>query len=389
MTLHSPWLLLLLLLTPLIWWRWRDPRRRAAILFSDVSRLKAAGGSARAKARGLLPLLRTAALVLLVVALARPQQGNEQTRVFSEGVAIQLVCDTSGSMNALDFELDGRQATRLAVVKKVVGEFIRGDAGGLRGRPNDLLGLVTFARYADSVCPLTLDHGNLLAILERVRAKADIDAQRRMRDLQLEYQRRRGAGAPQSELREIEAAYRLLAEEDGTAIGDAIGLGLERLDQATRGKQAVGREPIKSRTIILLTDGKQTVPDSLDPVEAARIAVPLDIRIHTILVGRADRVPVQRLDPLSGQPVIIPAEFEIDPDTLRQVAEATGGRFFEAGDTESLRDIYREIDKLERTHTDEKRYMQYTEKATPWLLAGFLCLGLEFLLACTLLRKIP
>lgn len=386
---HSKWMFLGLLAVPLIWWRWFDPRRHAAIFFSDVSRVVAAGAASRWNRRTLLPLLRSAAVIALVVALARPQQGNEQTRVSSEGIAIQLVCDTSGSMNALDFEIDGEPKARVEVVKKIVGDFITGDRSTLAGRPNDLIGLITFARYADSTCPLTLDHGNLMSILGKVRAKNDLEAQRQLIRLSKEFDRKRMSGASEAQLREIQAQYQLLAEEDGTAIGDAIALGLERLNQATQGNTAAGKAPIKSRVMVLMTDGAQNVPDSLDPVEAAKIAVPLGIRIHTISVGRQDRVAVARLNPLTEEPQLVAQVFEVDEEVLKKVAEATGGKFFRATDTEALRSIYREIDKLERTRTDEKRYMQYTEKSGPWLLAALLCLAAEFVLGQTLLRKIP
>jgi Ca-activated chloride channel family protein len=138
-----------------------------------------------------------------------------------------------------------------------------------------------------------------------------------------------------------------------------------------------------------VTDGKQTVPDSLDPVEAARIAKPLGIKIYTILVGRDNNVPVQRLNPITGEPEYISANFEIDEEVLKEVAKETGGKYFRATDTDTLRDIYAEIDKLERTKTDEKRYMQYTEKSGGWLWAAFACIAAEICLASTLLRKIP
>ncbi len=389
MTLHSPWFLLGLLMLPLIWWRWWDPARRAAIVFSDISRLKLSAGSWRTHLRLLLPMLRTVAATALVVALARPQQGNEQTRIFSEGVAMQLVADVSGSMNAMDFELDGKPASRVDVLKREVTDFVKGNGKDLPGRPNDLLGLITFARYADSACPLTLDNANLVNIVSKTRAKNDIEDQRKLREIELEFRRRQLSGASESELREIQNQYRLIAEEDGTAIGDAIGLGLERLDQATKGKAASGKAPIKSRVLVLITDGKQTVPDSIDPVEAAKIAKPLGIKIHTILVGREANVPVQRLNPITGEPEYIAANFEVDEDTLKEVANETGGKFFRATDTDALHDICRDIDKMERTKTDEKRYMQYTEKSGPWLWAAFACIAAEICLANSFLRKIP
>ncbi len=388
-TLHSPWFLLLFLLLPLVWWTWWDRRRRAAVVFSDISRLKAASPGWRVHARMLLPMLRTVAAASLIIALARPQQGNEHTRIFSEGIAIEMVCDVSGSMNAMDFELDGRQATRVDVVKKEMSDFVKGEGRGLAGRANDLIGLITFARYADSVCPLTLDHANLQNILKGIRAKNDIKDQKTLRDIQLEFRRQQIAGASESELRELQRRYQLLAEEDGTAIGDAIGLGLERLDQATKGNATSGKNAIKSRVMILVTDGKQTVPDSIDPVEAAALAKPLGIKIYTILVGRENNVPVARLNPITGETEYIAANFEIDEDVLKDVAKTTGGKFFRATDTESLREIYSEIDKMERTKTDEKRYMQYTEKSGGWLWAAFACVAAELCLASTFLRKIP
>ncbi|MFO0972415.1 MAG: VWA domain-containing protein [Phycisphaerae bacterium] len=389
--LMHKWLLAGLVLVPVVWWCWLDPRRRAAVLFSDVSRLRLGAGGARARARLVLPILRSLALAALVVALARPRQGNAQTQISSEGIAIQLVCDISGSMNALDFESsDGEPTTRVDVVKRVVADFVRGNSDlGLHGRPNDLIGLVTFARYADSVCPLTLDHANLLNILKSVRAKNDLDDQRRRISLEREYRQLQLRNAAPAELREVESLYRLLTEEDGTAIGDAIGLGLERLNQATRGQGDEKKPAVKGRVMVLMTDGKQTVPDSLDPVEAAEIAKPLGIRVYTVLVGRSSQVPVQQINRVTGEPELIAANFEIDESVLQEVASATGGKFYRATDTRSLVKIYQEIDKLERTKTDEKRYMEYTEKSGPWLMASFVMLALEMTLANTLLRKIP
>src|SRR5262249_41055999 len=289
----------------------------------------------------------------------------------------------------MDFEDDGKPVSRVDMVKKEAANFVKGGENGLKGRPNDLIGLITFAHYADSTCPLTLDHANLLNMLKNTRAKNDLQDQRRLRDIQLEFRRKQMNGASESELRELVSQFKLLAEEDGTAIGDAIGLGLERLDQATKGHATSGKQPIKSRVMILMTDGKQTVPDSLDPVEAARIAKPLGIRIHTILVGRENNVPVQRLNPITGEPEYIAANFEVDEEVLKQVAEETGGKYFRAADTDSLRNMYREIDKLERTKTDEKRYMQYTEKSGSWLWAEFMCPAAERIIAKSQLLKIP
>ncbi|MHC4949271.1 MAG: BatA domain-containing protein, partial [Planctomycetota bacterium] len=141
MTFHHPsvWLLVLLLIVPLAWWRWVSARRRPAIVFSSVAALRATGATWAVRARWILPVLRTAALVLLVVCLARPRKPDERSRVFTEGIAIQLVLDRSGTMGALDFEIGGRPADRLTAVKDVVEVFVAGD-DQLPGRPDDLIG---------------------------------------------------------------------------------------------------------------------------------------------------------------------------------------------------------------------------------------------------------
>lgn len=358
---ESRWALLLLVLVPLVWW-WAYARRRpTAVRFSSTQALASVRPSWRVRLWWLIPLLRTLALILLIVALARPRKGNEQARIPAEGIAIQLIVDRSSSMEALDFQLEGQRVNRLAAVRNVVEGFVSGGEG-LRGRPDDLIGMISFARYADDKCPLTLDHGYLIDVLEQT---------------------------------EIVTRQ----EEDGTAIGDAIGLGVERLRAIDDQQRRSGGKKIKSKVIVLLTDGENNAGD-LDPVRAAELAATFDIKIYTIGAGTTGYAPFPTVDPFTGRRVLRNVEVTIDEETLRRIADATGGEYYRATDTDSLRRVYAEIDKLEKTRTVELRYYQYTELATqsirlgslhlpPVLLCAFALVALEVVLAQTLLRRAP
>jgi Ca-activated chloride channel homolog len=357
----SVWFLLLLGLVPLIWWRWLAVRSRPAMRFSSVTTLLGIRPAMGVRARVLLPALRSLAFVLLVLALARPQKGNEQTRIFSEGIAIQMLVDRSGSMRAMDFTLDGKPVDRLHAVRKVVRDFVMG-GDGMRGRDNDLIGMIAFARYADSKCPLTLDHGFLTESLGQI---------------------------------EIVKTQ----SEDGTAIGDAIALGVERLRSLETERHLQHASRIKSKIMILLTDGENNA-GKIDPAKAAEMAAAFGIRIYTIGAGTEGLAPVPAVNPFTGQEEMRQMQVSIDEESLRAIAKATGGHYFRATDTDSLRRIYAEIDKLEKTKTEEKRYLQYKELATesiqlgrfrlpPLLLCAFIVLAIEIVLANTRFRKIP
>ena len=355
------WFLLLLLLVPLVWWRWLSRRRRASVAYSSLTGLRSAGATWAVRARWIVPLLRTVAVVLLIVCMARPRIANQQTSVSSEGIAIELVVDRSGSMRAMDFRLNGRDVTRLEVVQDVVNQFVTG-GDDLAGRPNDLIGLIAFGTYADSVCPITLDHEHLTRTVEAVRAARD-------------------------------------QSESATAIGDAIALGVERLTNLERRESVVARSTVESKVMILLTDGENNAGD-IDPLTAADMAAALGIRIYTIGAGSDDgiaRMPV--VDPF-GNERMQSVRVSIDEKTLEAIAERTGGAYFRATDTDSLRDVYARIDELERTEVEERRYLEYHELAVqpvtvagmtlPPLLAVVLGLvALESLLSRTRLRTLP
>lgn len=354
------WFLLLFVLAPLIWWRYWSRRRRTAIRFSSIRLARQPHGTWAVRGRYLVPGLRTAAIVLLIVCLARPQKGNEETRVFAEGAAIQLIVDRSGSMQAMDFHIDGKPVDRLAAVKKVVREFVFGDQK-LTGRPDDLIGLIVFGTFADSLCPLTLDHDHLIRALDSAQIARN-------------------------------------NAEGATAIGDAIALGVERLRTLEQQRGYDDTLKIKSKIMILLTDGENTAGD-IEPLQAAEMAAAFDLKIYTIGAGTQGMAPMPATD-IFGRQVMQPMPVSIDEDTLREIARITKGQYFRATDTDSLQNVYARIDELEKTKIEEKRYMQYKELATagvqlgpirlpPLLLIVLILLVAEIVLANTRFRTVP
>lgn len=336
------WILLLLLLLPVLWWLWLRPHRRPVIRFSSLDALRAAGGGWRRHLRFLLPMLRTAALVCLLVGAARPRVPNESRRVQVEGIAIQMVMDTSGSMLDNDLAPRGQDTTRLDVVKDVFQRFIMGD-DELPGRPNDLIGMIRFAMYADSVCPLTLDRDALLDVLAQTKIPLD----------------------PWGRVRE---------EASQTAIGDGLALAVERLKDLKRTTGTGDQLVITSRVVILLTDGENNA-GMITPEQAGELAATFGIKVYTILAGTGQRVGWRR------QPV--------DDSELRQIAAVTGGKHFRATRPEALEEVYAEIDQLERTKAEEHSYVEWGELAWPWLMVAFACLCAQMVLDATLLRKVP
>lgn len=330
MQLHDPWMLLLLVLVPLL----ARPRRRnqaPALPYPMVDALRAVGPGRRAHWRWLLTALRVAALALLVVGLARPQLGRAATQVRAEGIDIMLVVDLSSSMLAEDFQLDGGRANRLEAVKSVVREF-------LDKRPNDRVGLVLFSARPYTQSPLTLDHGWLLANLDRAH---------------------------------------IGMIEDGTAVGSALATAVGRL----QGSEA------KSKIVILLTDG-QSNAGKVPPLTAAESAKALGYRVYTIGAGTRGSAPYPQIDPF-GRKVYVNMPVDVDEETLQRIAEETGGRFFRATDTESLRQIYADIDRLETTSLEGLQYLDYDELYVWLVLAALVLLAGEALLAQTWLRVLP
>ncbi|MEW6521547.1 MAG: VWA domain-containing protein [Thermodesulfobacteriota bacterium] len=352
MRFATPWALLALLLIPLLLYCQLGRRRHPALTYSAIALFRPLGCTWRQRLAPLPLVLRVAALVLLVTALARPQQGIEKTYDISHGIAIEMVIDRSSSMGE-EMVFNNNATNRLEVVKKVFEEFVSGNGKELSGRPNDLIGLVSFARYPETVCPLTLAHEALSGFMEKIQLVTS-------------------------------------RAEDGTSIGDGIALAAARLQKAEEvmsreyKNDSAGHYEIKSKIIILLTDGAHNA-GSLTPVEAARLAARWDIRIYTIGIGEdVDTSGIQgffaRLNRLSRG---------VDRKTLQEVADATGGIFRLAADADSLRAIYGEIDRLEKSEIESVRHIDYAEHFPVFAITALALLVLEMTLRSTVLRKIP
>jgi Ca-activated chloride channel family protein len=327
----NPALLWLLLLLPLIAVSRGRVGQAAALLYPSADLVRGVGRRATARAGRARLFLRLLALALLIVALARPQQGLGTAEIETSGIDIVLAIDVSGSMRALDFKLEGKPADRIQVVKSVVRRFI--DA-----RADDRLGMIAFAGRPYLVSPLTLDHDWLVQNLDRVR---------------------------------------IGLIEDGTAIGSAIVAGVNRLRE----------QKAKSKVVILLTDGVNNA-GKVAPETAAEAARALGIKVYTIAAGTQGEAPMPVTDRFGNERVVM-APVEVDEATLRKVAETTDGAFFRATDTQTLEQIYAQIDKLERTTETVKRYEQYRELYHWPLVAGLLLVGLELLLVETRWRRLP
>jgi Ca-activated chloride channel family protein len=335
--LRDPLFLVFAAFAPLVYWL--AVRMPALLTYSSLSIVDVAPRSPRARLAKLPAILLALAALALAIALAGPRTGSATSRIHREGIAIAMVVDRSGSMQARDFVRGDTSINRLDVVKSVFEKFVSG-AGGAGGRPDDLVGLVVFARYADGLCPLTLDHGNLLSILADVEIVTE-------------------------------------QSEDGTAIGEGLALAVERL----RGLE------VSSKVALLLTDGVSNVGD-IDPLQAADLAAQHGIKVYAIGAGTTGYAPVP-VQGRGGRTVLRQAYVQIDEETLRQVAQRTGGRYFHAADEDGLTDVIEEIDRLERSEVSEVRYLTYEYHYAGWVGAGLLLIGSAAILSGTILRRLP
>src|SRR5580658_9994958 len=322
------WLLAVLPLL-LIWRGRRGPL--AAIEYPSLVVVREAARRTRSRLGSVLAGLPLLALALLIVAVARPQQGQSNSTIHASGVDIMVLLDVSGSMQSLDFKLDNVPASRVDVIKLVVRRFIV-------ARPNDRIGLTIFAGQPYLLSPVTLDHAWLLGNLDRIHI-GDI--------------------------------------EDGTAIGSALASGLYRL----RNQNA------KSKLIILMTDG-QNNSGQITPITAAEAARALGIKVYTIGIGVRGEAPFPMTDAF-GRRRIVMEKVDVDEDTLRRIATATGARFYRATDTDSLNHIYDEIDKLEKTAFTVHSFEEWEELFVWPALGALVVLGLSLLSQLTLRRRIP
>lgn len=328
---NNPEWMIALLILPLLYFLWRRlERRHLAIGYSSLQLFSGLSGSLKQRLLFLLRWLRLFTLILIVIALMRPQLGNKTTEVLSEGVDILLTIDTSGSMRALDFNLEGRQVDRLEVVKKVVSDFID-------RREHDRIGMVVFGENAFTQCPLTHDRETLKMFLSWLK---------------------------------------IGIVGDGTAIGNALATGVKRLKD----------QKAKSRVIILLTDGRNNAGE-ISPTLAAQLAQEFDIKVHTIGVGSKGPVPYPEQTPWGRR--IIRANLDLDEETLRAIAEQTGGQYFRAQGTEELHKIYALIDQMEKTEIRIKEFKDYQDWYHYLTWGVLLLLIMEIILSQTYFMRIP
>lgn len=328
MTFHNPHILwLLLLLLPMIgYYVWRTLQGGAAIRISTVEGAEQAPKTVRYYLRHLPFALRAAAVGLIIVALARPQDAEQYSNTSTEGIDILLALDVSGSMLARDFRPD-----RITAAKEVAGSFIA-------DRYGDRIGLVVFAGESFTQSPLTTDQGTLQTLLARIRSGLI---------------------------------------EDGTAIGNGLATAINRLRESDA----------KSKVVILLTDGVSNRGE-IAPLMAAEIAAAQGIRVYTIGVGSEGMAPYPAVD-MFGQITFVQQKVEIDEKTLEQIASMTGGRYFRATDKSKLQAIYDEINRLEKSRVEVTEHLSYHELFLAWLLAALALLAAELLLSTLLLKRIP
>jgi Ca-activated chloride channel family protein len=326
-TFANPHFFYLLLLIPLLaaWYFYRQKMNNADIRVSTTSGFEGIRKGLRLYLYHGLYILRMLVLILLIIALARPQSSKSRQDVSVEGIDIVLAMDISGSMLAMDFK-----PNRIEASKEVAMEFID-------GRPNDRIGLVIFSGEAFTQCPLTTDHAILKNLFKDIRSGMI---------------------------------------EDGTAIGDGLATALNRL----RGSKAI------SKVIILLTDGVNNM-GSIDPLSAAEIAKLYGVRIYTIGIGTTGVAPYPVQTPFGIQ--IQSMEVKIDEDLLRQISKLTDGKYYRATNNNKLRQVYKEIDKLEKSKIDVTEFHRKKEEFPPLVWLALVFLGLEVILRYSYFRNTP
>jgi Ca-activated chloride channel family protein len=338
LTFARPWLLLLLLAIPLLAYLRGKRGRAAALTFSSTTALHPIGKESASRAGKILRALILATLAVFIVGLARPRLGKSLTQVEASGIDIMLVLDVSGSMLTKDFTIGGSEATRVDAIREVTRKFIE-------GRPNDRIGIICFAGRPYVVSPMTLDHDWLLQNLERVR---------------------------------------IGLVEDGTAIGSAMAAAANRLND----------KHSKSHAIVLLTDGENNA-GKISPNTAAEAVKALKIHFYAIGAGITGIAPApiytQRgpMTDVLGNILYQNQRVEFNEAGLREVAKIADGQFFRATDTESLKQIYRDIDKMEKSTVKVKKYQQYRDLFPLCIMSGCGLLLGQILLSQTIWKKLP
>src|SRR3954454_7600096 len=339
LTFARPWLLLLLLAIPLLAWLRGKRGPAAALTYSSTASLQAIGKKSAARVGKILRALLFVALAFFVVALARPQLGKSLTQIEASGIDIMLVLDVSGSMLTKDFTIGGQEATRVDAIREVTRKFIE-------ARPNDRIGIIAFAGRPYVVSPMTLDHDWLLQNLERVR---------------------------------------IGLVEDGTAIGSAAAAAANRLND----------KGSKSRAIVLLTDGENNA-GKVPPTTAAEAIKALKIHLYAIGAGINGVAPAPVPDrrggfvtDLSGNLLYQNQPVHFNEAGLKEMTKIADGKFFRATDTESLEQIFSDIDKLEKSTVTVHKFQQYRDLFPACIMAGCGLLVAQILLSQTLWKKLP
>lgn len=322
-------LLLLIVLAIIIFFKEKNKRKRH-IKVSSLQGMKTGSVSVMEIISKLLPAIKILGLICLILALARPQWGDKKINITTEGVNIILALDLSESMRALDLKIDDEIVTRLAAVKSVVREFIM-------KREGDRIGMVVFGSNAYTQLPLTRDYNTISFILDKLEI---------------------GAAGPR------------------TAIGDAIGISLKRLEDIKS----------KSNIIILLTDGKSNSGE-LSWQDATKIAADRKVKIYTICVGTKGKAPFL-VNGLFGQRYVY-QNVDVDLDALKKIADQTSGSFFQAGDTKDLAKIYDMINNLEKTKVDVKKWVEYKDWYSSLLVTGLAFILLYLVLNNTRFLRVP
>lgn len=331
MTFGQPYFLLLLLLLPVLGWLKGRQGKPAAFVYSSLGLVSELRRTSKLRAGAFLAALRWLALALFILALAQPRFSRSETRVNASGIDIAVAIDLSGSMASEDFEARGGRINRLDMAKRVLADFIG-------KRPGDRIGLVAFATLAYTAAPLTLDHDFLLQILER---------------LQLGY-----------------------IDNSRTAVGSALSTAVNRVRDLKS----------KSKIVILMTDG-QNNSGNIAPLDAAEAAQALGVKVYTIGVGVRGMAPMPVY--MGGQKFYQQQQVDIDEDTLQKIAQLTGGKYYRADNAAKFQSIYAEIDRLEKTEAEVKKFTHHRE-LFPWVVApGLLLIFLEILLRHTVLRRLP
>lgn len=313
------------LIPMIVWYILKQKNSNASLQLSSLKGFEKTPVSVKIYLRHLLFILRVLTISLLIIVLARPQSSNNWQNVTTEGIDIIMAVDISSSMLAQDFKPD-----RLEASKSVASEFIN-------GRTDDRIGLVVFSGESFTQCPLTTDHAVLINLFKDIKSGMI---------------------------------------EDGTAIGMGLANAVNRLKDSKA----------KSKVIILLTDGVNN-RGSIAPLTAAEIAQTFGIRVYTIGVGTQGTAPYPVQTPFGTQFQNIPVE--IDEGVLTQISQLTNGQYFRATNNSKLKDIYKEIDKLEKSKIDVKEFSKRSEEFYLYGLAALILLALEMLLRYTYLKSIP